>query len=192
MYERKIVFNHICRFILLSIFIFTLVACSSNEEKDFTFVRKNLNDFQVETIPYEDKISFTLTTDEIIKGSKEPKKIETIHDTDVYITEIKEKENEPNIISINVGFDGHFKSPDGTMISMRRYNDDNTVTTSLTEIKVFNDKGEQTQSFGYTSGDSEGKYGQFITYFMEKDIVEKSKEWSFEISNLFLLNYEEK
>ncbi|WP_456278660.1 hypothetical protein [Bacillus sp. AK128] len=178
--------------ILLS---FITVACSIMEEKDIVFIRQHVDQFDVQTVPYEEKVKLELTTEEILNGLEEPIKLNTIHNTDVYLTEIVERENSLNgnaEVIINIGFDSVYQSPNGTMISLFQLNpEENTYTTGDVKLEAFDNEGEPT-SFGSGMGDHEGEYEQFVGYVLEKETLMTSDTWTFEISGLNLLHYSEK
>ncbi|WP_216776625.1 hypothetical protein [Metabacillus halosaccharovorans] len=175
-----------------------MFGCSTNEqtdeEKDILFVRLNLGDFHAETTPYQHKIEFTLKTEEIINGLDEPIKIASIYDTDVDVTEVRERENElkgEKEIIVNVGFDGHFKQEGGTMLATFSLNDDGTHRTGSVEFEAFDDNGVSGE-YGGGAEDYEGQYQQHVHYNFEKDEFMKSNEWTFVISGLHLLKYNKK
>ncbi|WP_134701288.1 hypothetical protein [Ammoniphilus sp. YIM 78166] len=174
------------------LFVFLAVnACSINYEKDIQFIRKNLERYQAETIPYRDKITFTLSTEQMLAGIVEPIKITSIHDTDVFVVESFERENTINKkreIYLMIGLDSQVKPNSGTMLSHFRLNGNDTYTTGEVILRAFNDNGALA-NFGSGSGDYEGKYGQFFSYVLAREDVINSKEVTFEISGLYLLNY---
>ena len=175
--------------------LFVLGACSSSDDKDIIHIRQNLEDYQAKTVPYEEEIQFTLTTKEILEGVEEPRKITTVHDTEVFLTDIKEEVNELNNkqeILVFVGLDGKVEEK-GTLLSTFRLNEDDTYTSGpnfLTDIRAINERGED-GDFGGTVGDYEGRSGQRVLYVFAKDELMGSKEWTFEIEGLYLLEYQE-
>ncbi|GEL77401.1 hypothetical protein [Tenuibacillus multivorans] len=171
--------------IILSILLIAS-ACStiSDDEKDILYIRKNPDGFQAKTIPYQGNIVFTLKTDEILNGINEPQKITRIEDTEVYLTELREKENE---IFVIIEFDGNFNPEGGTMLSLFRLSDNNSHANTVT-LQSYNDNGERI-GFVRGSGDGGKLYGQQVHYRLIMDKLVKSDEWTFEISDMHLLNY---
>lgn len=179
-------------FLFISLLIIS--ACSLNEEKDIQFIRHNLDDYYAETIPYKEKITFTLSTEKILNGIVVPIKIDSIHNTDVYVVKTFEKVNSINKrkeVIIVIGLDSEIRSDNGTVLSHFRLNDDNSYTTGNVVFKAFDENGEL-GDFGIGSGDHEGIYGQAFSYHFEKEDLIKRKELTFEISGFYLLNYHEK
>ncbi|EDL66523.1 hypothetical protein [Bacillus sp. SG-1] len=185
------------KFILVwtTFLLFILGACKSSDGKDIIHIRQNLEDYQAETVPYEEEIQFTLTTKEILEGVEEPRKITTVHDTEVFLAGIEEEVNELNNkheILVFVGLDGKVEEK-GTLLSTFRLNEDDTYTSGpnfLTDIRAINERGED-GDFGGTVGDYEGRFEQRVLYVFEKDELMGNKEWTFEIEGLYLLEYQE-
>ncbi|NSL52925.1 hypothetical protein [Calidifontibacillus erzurumensis] len=115
--------------------LFSLVTtgCSiwelTDEEKDILYKRTNLEKYEAETTPYPKKIKFSLIPNEVVNG---------IYATDVYVIEVKERENnvrKEKEILVMVGFDSHLNEKEGTMLSTFRLNENNTYTGGLVEFK---------------------------------------------------------
>ncbi|OEH92532.1 hypothetical protein [Bacillus solimangrovi] len=171
-------------------FIMIMGAYLTNEKKDILYIRHNLDKFHTETVPYHDEIEFTLKTDEVIHGIDKPIKITSIYDTDVYVTEVREKKNH---IYVVLGFDSHINWQGGTMLSFFRLNDDDyyTFSTGFIEFDAYDEYGE-IGDYGGGFGDNRGQYQQVGHYNFDKEEFLKSNEWTFEISGFHLLNYSEK
>ncbi|THE13663.1 hypothetical protein E1I69_07045 [Bacillus timonensis] len=176
------------------VFLFLISGCSYSYGIDINYIQQYPDKYSASTLPYEGKIEFSLSTEEILNGIEEPQKITTIYDTDVFLIDITEDENTINNeqeILVIVGFDSHINSNEGTLLSQYEVNEDNSITTGSVNIKAFGDDGEL-GSFGTGSGDFEGKYEQHVMYVFNKDDLFKSKKWKFEISGLHLLTYSKK
>ncbi|PKR78772.1 hypothetical protein CEY16_03185 [Halalkalibacillus sediminis] len=172
-------------FVLLILFITTACSTVSDVEKDISDIRKSLDDFQAKTVPFQDKITFTLKSDDILNGLKEPKKVTQIEDTEVYLSELREKEDE---IFVIVGVEGNFNPEGGTMLSLFRLNNENSYSSTY-ELKTYNDKGEEV---GFVRGGGGGggeQFGQYVHYRLTKEALKESEEWTFEINDIHLLNY---
>lgn len=173
-----------------------LGACSINSDKDIYFIRENLDKYNAETVPYEEEIQFKLITKDILEGIEKPNKITSAYDTDVYISDIKERKNElknKQEIIINIGLVGNIEDQ-GTLLSTFRLNEDDTYSSSPNfkqDIRAFNKQGEL-GDFGGGIGGSEGRFKQGVVYIFNKDELMKSQEWTFEIEGLSLLKYQEK
>lgn len=185
-------------FALLLIFVVTVVFYLSNE-KGADFIFQNLKNYEAKTIPYDKKIKFKLSSDEILKGIDKPLKIASIYNTEVFITEITEvqitevvekKYINKREIFLTIEFIHQYKSPQGKMLSLRRLNDNNTFTgATMVQVKAYNDKQEPGY-FGTGSTSFDG-YDQYILFFEKEELI-TSKEWFFEISGLNVLTYKEK
>ncbi|MFT4414126.1 hypothetical protein ACLM5H_09715 [Fredinandcohnia humi] len=164
---------------------------------DIHYVFGNIDNFEVQTIPYNGEIEFDLQANDILNGLKEPKKLETIHNTDVYLWYIEERENTINgekEINIMIGFDSHYKPPQGKMVTFTRIsqNNSNITYSSSTLLEVCNEK-ENFVNFGKGYGSSnDGRFEQHALFVFPKEEITKSNEWSFKISGLHLLEYKEK
>lgn len=181
----------------LTLFVLVLGACSARTDKDVLFIRYHLEDYKAETVPYEEEIQFTLTTEEILDGIEKPQEIASVYDTDVFVYEVKKRENKLNSeqeILISVGFDGNIHEK-GTLLTTFQLNkENNTYTTSPSfkkDIRAYNERGEL-GDYGGGVGDSEGRFQQEILYVFQKEELQESKEWTFEIEGLTLLKYQEK
>lgn len=185
-------------FITVMVLSLLLSGCS-NEKKGLNYVENHINNFDIKSEPYKDNIEFTLTTDKLLKGIKEPIKLKTFGNTDVYLTKIevrKIRDYDTNqTVIIHVGFESHYISPQGTMLCMERYNDDNTVTTGLTQAGAYSDT-VRLNSMGSYAGDNTGYdsniYEQEVGFKIKKHDILKSKKWHFRISGLYLLEYSKK
>ncbi|MCT8138337.1 hypothetical protein H1D32_11600 [Anaerobacillus sp. CMMVII] len=177
--------------VLLMIVVATIIFTKSNE-KGIGYVFNNLTKFETSTIPFDENITFQLTSEQILQGIDKPIKIATIYNTEVDITEIFERKNgltNKTEILLTIRFHHHFQAPEGKMLSLIRLNENHTFTTGLVHAKVHNDKQEPI-SFG-TGADYDNSYHQYTLYF-EQDELDNSKELFFEIEGLHLLTYKEK
>ncbi|MYL31993.1 hypothetical protein [Pontibacillus yanchengensis] len=88
----KITKNRAALLSISALLIISLILTSN--EKGISYVRRNLDIHQAETVPYQNDITFTLTTKQILNGLNEPIHINQIYDTDIYVEEVKEKMND--------------------------------------------------------------------------------------------------
>jgi len=175
-------------FIIIVLFLFY-------NDRDIEYVLGNVDDFDVNTTPYNNEIEFTLQASDLLKKLDKPRELETIYNTDVYLWKISEVENTLNDekkINILIGLDSHYKAPRGKMLSITTISKKNSnITYSLsTELEVQNDKGDFV-NIGKGYGDSSGRFEQHALFVFPKEEINNSKEWSFKISGLHLLEYNE-
>ncbi|WP_377890189.1 hypothetical protein [Alkalihalobacillus sp. R86527] len=184
------------RVVFIMIIFSLMVSCAPADEKGIVYIRQHPNEYIATTVPYEETIEFTLTTEEIMNGLTKPMKITSDQQTDVFLVEIKEdtnKINQEKEIALIVGFRYTYHSPEGSMISLFRVNKDNTFSTGLINLSAHNEMGES-GDIEVGSGDFSHQDGfeQTVMYRFKEDELKKSKKWNFEINGLYVLNYEEK
>lgn len=180
-------------FLLILMTFFSMSACSL-EEKDIGYIREKHENYNVTTYPYKGDITFTLSTDMLLNEQKTPIKITSIHNTDIVVSEILERENTLNgdiEIILSVGLDGNYHTPEGKMVSLFHLDTEASTYTSVDlNLKSYDENGSEI-NFGSGQGDNTGRYEQLISYMLKKKDLEKSKEWTFQISGLNILEYEE-
>jgi len=182
--------------LILAAFIMIMVSYSSSKQIDIQHIRQFSDEFNASTTPYEDKIRFKLTIQDILSGIQEPRHLETIKDTDVYLKGIrikeKESENEADIY-IDIGLESNTEPSKGTLLSLFKLNENDTYTTGSVEHKVYNKEGKLTAAgdYGGGGGDSEGdgEFDQHLHFLFEKSGLLKSDSWTFEVSGLYLMEY---
>lgn len=165
----------------------------TSNEKGISYVRRNLDMHQAETVPYQNDITFTLTTKQILNGLSEPIHINQVYDTDIYVEEVKEKMNdlkEKKEYLIIVGFNSHYHADGGKMLSLFRLNKNQTRTNTI-RLRAYGENGDE-GDYGSGFGDSEGKSEQMAMFVFTKKELQKSKRWTFQMSNMHLLNYSKK
>lgn len=191
--ERVIFWKSTQLFIVLLLLF--VVACTPSADKGIVYIRQNLEHYNASTVPYEETISFTMTTEEILNGLEKPMKLTNDEQTEVYLFEINEEANnitDEKLIDIMVGFRYDYHSPSGAMISQFSLSDNNMYTRGDLKLTAYDATGTQ-GVFARGSGDYEkGQYEQIAYYRFKEEALKKSKKWTFEISGLYLLKYEEK
>ncbi|KGP92392.1 hypothetical protein N780_01815 [Pontibacillus chungwhensis BH030062] len=175
--------KYILKLIALLSFILTISACSWSEDKDIIYIRHHLEDYNAHTEPFEKGVSVTLSTKEILEGIEEPKLLENIYDTVLYL--VKTEKREDHYI-IQFGLDSELKSK-GTMLSLFRLNYNQSYSREI-EYEAFNEKGE-TASIGHGGGDGEAPYLQSYHFNISEAQLLRGEEWTFKISGLYLLIY---
>ncbi|MGY3715845.1 hypothetical protein ACWE42_10010 [Sutcliffiella cohnii] len=180
--------------LLIILFFVLFLFIIMNKNHGVHHVRNNLITFDVESTPYDGAIEFELNTDDILAGRKQPEKITSIYQTDIYLAEIYEKINsinEDEEVHIVIGFESKFKSPEGKMVSLHEIWPDGRTNSGLVNVAAFNQGGDP-GVFGAGSGDHEGRFEQAVSYFFTKEEINKSYKWRFSISDFFILHYKEK
>lgn len=173
-------------FSLIILLALTMNACSLNSDKDIIFIRHHLDDYSASTEPFEEGMAFTLTTDEIVEGMEEPRLLDTVYDTEVYLIKVEKREDR---YLVEFGLDSELKS-NGTMVSLFRLNSDQSYSRDL-EYEVVNEKGE-TADIAYGGGDSDAPYEQSYHFKIGGAEVKSGEQWTFKLSGVYLLDYSKK
>ncbi|QOR64782.1 hypothetical protein IM538_13035 [Cytobacillus suaedae] len=159
------------------------------------YIFQNLDQFEVQTINYEEKLQFKLTTEEILSGLDLPLEIAEVENTNIDLVKIIERENSlsnKDEVIIMLSLKSRYNSPKGTMLTLPRLNEDRTFTTGLIEVNAYDEQGKPGH-FGKSEGSyEEDGYQEHIGYFFEKEELMLSKEWLFEVSGLRLVMYKQK
>ncbi|WP_047985819.1 hypothetical protein [Ornithinibacillus californiensis] len=170
----------------LILLTFIISACSASEEKDIVFIRHNLDDYSANTVPFEEGIEFTLTTEEILRGVEEPMLLEKVYDTEIHLVQAQERQIQKSNYVIQVGLDSELQQ-EGTMLSLFRLNNDYSHSREL-EFEVSNEEGES-GNFGHGGGDGDAPYNQSFHFDADKEELLKGEKWTFKVSGLYLLKY---
>lgn len=174
---------------MVLLFLTLVASACSQDDKDILFIRHNLDDYSANTILYEDGIVFTLSTEEILRGVEEPKLLEKVHDTEIYLVQAQERKTQKNNYIIQIGLDSELKPSTGAMLSLFRLNNDNSHSRDL-EFEVFNEKGEnEIGNFGYGGGDGEAPYEQSFHFDINEEELLKGEKWTFKVNGLYVLKY---
>ncbi|MYL31992.1 hypothetical protein [Pontibacillus yanchengensis] len=76
------------------------------------------------------------------------------------------------------------------MLSLFRLNDNQTRTNTI-RLKAYEENGAE-GNYGSGFGDSEGNSEQMAMFVFTKEELQKSKRWTFQMSNMHLLNYKKR
>ena len=177
--------------ILLMVLVLTS-ACTQEDEEDKgpLSIRHDLDIYDVDTTPYEGKIVFDLSSEEILSEIEEPIEITTVYQTTLYLAETVERDD--SMVVLTVGFDYNYQSPSGEMLSLYHLYEEGRFTSSGVEIKVFDEDGKELD-VARGSGDGE-KYGyeQWVGVQIPKELLTDNEDFTFEIDGLYVLDYRER
>lgn len=166
------------------------IGCTPTEKDSTPVANLILKEYNYKLQPYQDKIQFTLDTNEILNGVNESFKTK-IYDTEFYLKEVKERTND---IMIIFGFKNHFNN-NGKMLIPFKINTDNNTWTGTVKREAFNEAGEPGDFGTGASGNTpviENTFEGQIYYFIEPDELMKGEQWTFVITGLNTLSYNKK
>ncbi|MET3696517.1 hypothetical protein SAMN05877753_103236 [Bacillus oleivorans] len=177
---------------VITLFIVVLISigCTPPEKDSTTVANLILEEYNYKLEPYQDKIQFTLATNEILNGVNESFKTK-IYDTEFYFKEVKERTND---IMIIFGFNNQFNDT-GKMLIPFRINAANNTWMGTVKREAFNESGEPGDFGSGASGNTsvlENTFEGQIYYFIEPDELMNGEQWTFVISGLNTLSYNKK
>ena len=175
--------------ILLTVLVLTS-ACSEDDEelKGPLSIRLDLDNYEVETVPLEEKIIFELSSEELLNEIEEPEKITTVHQTTLYLEETFQRED--SIVVATIGFEYNYKSPVGEMLSLYQMTEEGIFTNSGVVITVL-DEDETELDVAKGSGDGE-EYEQWVGVQIPKEVLTENDKITIEIDGLHILSYRER
>lgn len=194
----KVVIPILHKVMATSIILILLTACSGdNSYKGIIFIRENLDNYNVEQEPWDKNVTYSLTKDEILNQDIQMDKIGEEHNTTIFLSEITSfKNSATNKMNLCVGFELEYdyQSPKGTMLSPWKLAEEGGYYQT-TEMKLYSKDKQNDIPFQAEQGPApNGKgYKQYFGFCLEKEKIKEypGDEFTFEISNFYVLHYEE-